>query len=121
MLNFLKSFDVIQGDQFSAKFRESVRVCSINFAKENLDDPKLPLELCDVFTLCLLAAVEDISNSGLPTNLLERGTEIAGHFFKAFHHEEWRKAGQVVGDTNWLRKKHVLKQSSKGKPIKTKI
>ena len=103
-LNFLKSLCVIgENNQFSSKFRQMVGNCSSNFARSNADDPNASLGLRHVFMLCVLGTVDDVAKLGLPTNLMEHGTDMAGHFFKAFHFDEWLRAGQVVGGTKWLK------------------
>jgi hypothetical protein len=119
VFNFLKSLGIIKGDEVSTNFRQMIRHCSGNFSKFNLDNPNEPLGLRHVFMLCLLGTVDHLAKTGLPGNLMEHGTDMAGHFFKTFHPDEWLRAGQNVGDTKWLRGRRDRKPSARAKALRT--
>lgn len=118
VFGFLKSLGVINGDELSNSFRQRVENCSINFSKENADNPSERLGLRAVFMLCLLATVDDVAKTGLPRNLMEYGTDMAAHFFKTFHPDEWMRAGQRVGDTNWLTENNDPGSSVRGQALR---
>jgi hypothetical protein len=118
VFSFLKSLGIINGDELSNGFRQMVRNCSNNFSKMNADNPNETLGLRHVFMLCLLATVDDVAKTGLPRNLMEHGTDVAAHFFKTFHPDEWLRAGQSVGDTKWLTEKNHRKPSAREQALR---
>lgn len=110
VLNFLKSLGLLEDDEFTIKFRKSVEYVSTNFAKHNAKHPEDPLGMRALFMLCVLGYANEVTGTGIPSNLMEHATDLAGALFKSFHNDEWARAGELVGDLSWPPIKAVLKK-----------
>jgi hypothetical protein len=102
VFGFLRAVGLMPGDFLPEDFRKKIRNCSRNFEKKNKDEQSDQLGLRDAIMLSLLGHVDEIAHQGLPSNLLENGTELCGMFFMRFHPGEWRTAVKCFPGETWI-------------------
>lgn len=105
VLAFLKAMKIVETKTLSKTFLTYFRNASKNFAKTNLEQAKdhdSVLNLRSAVMLAMLGHVDDVCGCGLPSNLLERGTDLCGTFLHKWHESDWRRSNQLLPDDNWL-------------------
>lgn len=99
-LYFLKSLKFVNDDVVSLDFREKLLIGARNFADINQKNPKNKLNMRALFMLSLLGLADDQAAVGLPINLMERGTDMAGALMNRFHNYEWQEISKFFPDEN---------------------
>lgn len=99
--SFLKSLGIIVGEEFNTDFTNSIKHGSRNISEDMKKTEDKRLNLRSVFTLALLKQVQDVAGGGLPTNLMQHGTEMCGVFFREYHQSVWQEAQQLFDGNNW--------------------
>ncbi|TRC92516.1 DUF4365 domain-containing protein [Mesorhizobium sp. WSM4303] len=101
VISFLKTLGLLKKDIFDDDFRAKIRNASTNLSASNSDPATEKVSLRHVFMLCLLGRTHDVCGQGLPTNLMEYGTEMCGLFFRQFHKDEWNEAKKKFPGERW--------------------
>lgn len=118
ILAFLKAMKIVEANTLSKTFLKYFRNASRNFSKTNLEqakDNESMLGVRSAVMLAMLGHVHDVCGCGLPSNLLERGTDLCGTFLYRWHENDWRKSNRLLPNDDWL---SVQPKKKRGKTSK---
>jgi hypothetical protein len=88
-LLFLRMIGMVAGDEFCDSVRKQIRNGAIYFTEQWGDED---WSLRHIMMFALIGEVNEVTGCGVPSNIMEQVTEAAGHFYKAFHPNEWHEA-----------------------------
>jgi hypothetical protein len=102
VLAFLKAMGIVEDDTLSKTFLKFFKNASNNFAKTNSESQEDKLSLRSAVMLAMLGQVHDACGSGLPSNLLERGTDLCGALLHRWHPNDWKAGNRLLKNDDWL-------------------
>jgi hypothetical protein len=82
---FMRATKIYVDGQFADEFLKYLQNAAHNLAKDGFED------LNDAFMLSVLGRVNETTKVGLPRNLMERTTDICGHYYRYMRPKDWKK------------------------------